>query len=349
MRVAYCALRELRDSKPGQVHSLLTSLGDCKDCHGGRRMNTNLLIMLTAVMFSSYSFQASAIEYEEQENKSGINSYLADLLKKRESRDAKVREFVGKTLWYVPIKNAISKERFFPDILSARNCWSCSEGGFAPTEETSFEIVDFVVIRSKELFPHENWPSPELDMYFYRVRFPDGKIGYYQIKSANIPLIISRNAAETSSFEFFATSQAEFNEIQARLSEERENARKLAAQEEAKAAPGILKEMDRDLFCVAYGAAIRGEAIHGVGILPSDTIIKYVKAEARRRKLQFDDSLTRDGKIKLGITKCKLYASWGLPDDENESVGRWGTHIQHIYGVGTYVYTENGRVTSWQD
>lgn len=116
-----------------------------------------------------------------------------------------------------------------------------------------------------------------------------------------------------------------------------------------KTAPAILREMDKNNFCLAYGEAIRGETIHGLGKLPSDIVIKHMKTEARRRKLQFDDSLVRKGHIKIGISKCQLYASWGIPNDDNESVGRWGVHVQHVYGGGTYVYTENGRVTSWQD
>lgn len=101
--------------------------------------------------------------------------------------------------------------------------------------------------------------------------------------------------------------------------------------------------MTKDEFCSAYGEAKRK---YFFSIQPE---LKLVKKEAVRRKLKFDDSLVDQGRIKMGISECQLYASFGLPEDQNRTVGRWGVHIQHIYGGGTYVYTENGRVTSWQD
>ena len=112
-------------------------------------------------------------------------------------------------------------------------------------------------------------------------------------------------------------------------------------------APSILKAMNKEKFCVTYGKALRKGEVYEIGTLP-DTM-KLVKQESNRRKLRFDDSLVRVEKIRIGISECQLYASWGLPRDQNQSVGRWGVHIQHVYSYGTYVYTENGRVTSWQD
>jgi hypothetical protein len=77
--------------------------------------------------------------------------------------------------------------------------------------------------------------------------------------------------------------------------------------------------------------------------------VKIVKKELVCRKLKLDDSLVRKEHVNMGISECQLFASWGLPSDQNRSVGSWGVHTQHIYYSGTYVYTENGRVTSWQD
>lgn len=80
-------------------------------------------------------------------------------------------------------------------------------------------------------------------------------------------------------------------------------------------------------------------------------------AEMERRSLlsQNEKDLVAKKQIQIGMSLCALYASWGKPDHENRSVGSWGTHIQHVYNAGlryirpTYVYTENGVVTSWQD
>ena len=79
----------------------------------------------------------------------------------------------------------------------------------------------------------------------------------------------------------------------------------------------------------------------------------YIK-EIERRKLITKKEWQRikEKKITIGMSQCALYASWGAPAKENRSVGRWGVHIQHMYGDSPdwrYVYTENGKITSWQD
>ena len=112
-------------------------------------------------------------------------------------------------------------------------------------------------------------------------------------------------------------------------------------------APNRLKAMSKDEVCLAYGNALRKGEVDKIGSLPD--MAKLVKKELARRKLKLDDSLIRKGHIKMGISECQLYASWGMPEDQNRTVGGWGVHIQYVYGSGTYVYTENGRVTSWQD
>jgi len=48
------------------------------------------------------------------------------------------------------------------------------------------------------------------------------------------------------------------------------------------------------------------------------------------------------------MTKEQVLASWGKPEDINRSVGRWGVHEQWIYD-STYLYFENGILTSFQD
>lgn len=56
--------------------------------------------------------------------------------------------------------------------------------------------------------------------------------------------------------------------------------------------------------------------------------------------------------IFIGMSKLAMYASWGNPSSENRTVNAYGESIQHIYGTGykhTYVYTDNGEITSWQD
>ena len=56
------------------------------------------------------------------------------------------------------------------------------------------------------------------------------------------------------------------------------------------------------------------------------------------------------GWIQRGMTADQVRASWGAPSDVNRSVGSWGVHEQWVFGSSsaTYVYLENGIVTSWQ-
>ena len=58
--------------------------------------------------------------------------------------------------------------------------------------------------------------------------------------------------------------------------------------------------------------------------------------------------LILDGKIKIGMSKAMCKASWGEPSNINTSTGSWGTHEQWVYG-NSYVYFENGRITSIQN
>lgn len=162
-------------------------------------------------------------------------------------------------------------------------------------------------------------------------------ISHPEVLSSWAGRIYERNSNLSAPCVGLTAEEARLKEEQARLDEERRRFE----------APNILKSMPKNEFCAAYGKGIREGEVEGIGAL-SD-IMKLLKKELTRRKIKLDDSLVRKGHIKLGISECQLYASWGLPEDQNQSVGRWGVHTQHVYGLGNYVYTENGRVTSWQD
>lgn len=55
------------------------------------------------------------------------------------------------------------------------------------------------------------------------------------------------------------------------------------------------------------------------------------------------------GQIWIGMTEQMLIDSWGWPDDINTTVTRYGTSKQFVYGLGRYVYVENGIVDTWQN
>jgi hypothetical protein len=70
----------------------------------------------------------------------------------------------------------------------------------------------------------------------------------------------------------------------------------------------------------------------------------------RRKKLtgaQLADIKTHT--IRTGMPEHIAICSWGPFSDVNQYGGIYGAHNQFVIGdYGTYIYTENGRVTSWQ-
>jgi hypothetical protein len=82
------------------------------------------------------------------------------------------------------------------------------------------------------------------------------------------------------------------------------------------------------------------------------TLQSNQQAEARANILKkygiTDGQKILNKKIWLGMTDDMARLSWGKPSDINRSVGSWGVHEQWIYG-NTYLYFENGILTSWQD
>lgn len=114
-----------------------------------------------------------------------------------------------------------------------------------------------------------------------------------------------------------------------------------------------VKSSSQKEFCVWYGELVRGQkpsylflAAEGYG---EGELLAIFKKQSKLRKLPFDDKYVKNGSIRIGMTTCMLYAAMGNPRTENRTTGSWGQHIQHVYGDSDFVYSENGRVTAWQD
>jgi hypothetical protein len=82
-------------------------------------------------------------------------------------------------------------------------------------------------------------------------------------------------------------------------------------------------------------------------------------AEAARRREReqylrargYTGTLLRDlmaGTIRIGWSERLVLESWGEPADVHTTITRYGRREQWVYGRGTYVYFENGRVTTIQ-
>jgi hypothetical protein len=72
----------------------------------------------------------------------------------------------------------------------------------------------------------------------------------------------------------------------------------------------------------------------------------FVNAHPKLSKKNRAAILTGD--VIAGMAPDQVTASWNEPERKNRTVGKWGTNEQWIYG-STYIYFENGIVTSWQD
>ena len=64
-----------------------------------------------------------------------------------------------------------------------------------------------------------------------------------------------------------------------------------------------------------------------------------------------EPTITRvmEGYIYIGDTPEVVLEAWGRPEDINRTITAYGTSEQWIYGLGWYVYFENGKVTAIQD
>lgn len=78
---------------------------------------------------------------------------------------------------------------------------------------------------------------------------------------------------------------------------------------------------------------------------------KMSKVEKIMEKLGCDEetaTMISKGQVRIGMTTEQCRAAWGKPERVNRSVGSYGVHEQWVYGY-TYLYFENGKMTSFQD
>lgn len=59
-------------------------------------------------------------------------------------------------------------------------------------------------------------------------------------------------------------------------------------------------------------------------------------------------TLIHQRRVRMGMTREQARAAWGRPRDINRTVGSYGVHEQWCYD-GSYLYFEDGILTSWQN
>lgn len=103
--------------------------------------------------------------------------------------------------------------------------------------------------------------------------------------------------------------------------------------------------MDQDFLCQHYGNNRQSKTDK----VPS------IRAEVQRRGLLSaeDQGAVDQGALRIGMSRCGMFSVQGSQLGENSTTTAAGAFVQHIFfnserGKKEYVYTQNGRVTSWQ-
>ncbi len=83
--------------------------------------------------------------------------------------------------------------------------------------------------------------------------------------------------------------------------------------------------------------------------------IKQQKEREIRNRKNIEDfgkyygKLVNEGKVQIGMSTKMCRAAWGAPDDINRTVTKYGTSEQWVYGIGSYLYFEDGKLTAIQN
>lgn len=75
--------------------------------------------------------------------------------------------------------------------------------------------------------------------------------------------------------------------------------------------PAALRDHDLETFCIAYGEAIRDGYLYP--LWPHPSAASWARAEAKRRRLTFNDARISAGTVRLGDTGCSMLAAKGAP------------------------------------
>lgn len=62
-----------------------------------------------------------------------------------------------------------------------------------------------------------------------------------------------------------------------------------------------------------------------------------------------DCEIIANGKVRIGMTQEQVVVAWGRPEDINKTVYSFGVHEQWVYGIGSYLYFEDGILTTIQN
>lgn len=113
--------------------------------------------------------------------------------------------------------------------------------------------------------------------------------------------------------------------------------------------PQVAANLPDERICQMHGSQVKaGFAAESIATL---------RSELQRRHLVADDEwpdVDRQ-RVRVGMSQCAMLAVMGTPDRQNRTVSNNTVRVQHVFDSGyryikaKYVYTENGKVTAFQD
>jgi len=114
--------------------------------------------------------------------------------------------------------------------------------------------------------------------------------------------------------------------------------------------PPNISKISTNKLCLKFRDVVNSKGSPG-NVLLDKNIYKELKKRGFKTK---DINKARKGVVSIGAPVCMLYATWGKPDQENRTVNKYVTRIQHVYPGSSkykknYFYSSNGKITSWQD
>lgn len=130
---------------------------------------------------------------------------------------------------------------------------------------------------------------------------------------------------------------------------EQETLRARQADLERKELPPRLRTIDTKELCVGAGNILRRNRVADYAPILGDMALPLILSELKRRGIALLTARVRAGEFRIGDPECQLYAAWGLPVSSNRTGSPNSINTQHVYGHRAYVYTENGRISAWQD
>ena len=80
----------------------------------------------------------------------------------------------------------------------------------------------------------------------------------------------------------------------------------------------------------------------------ADTTDKVAAMEAYNDSLKIQ-KLIKKHQVEIGMTKAQCRKSWGRPEEINVTTTAYGRHEQWVYNMRSYLYFDDGILTSIQN